>query len=224
MSAPFGGPPVDAGRSARRSTPSSPRSAASITSGTTRRARPTPTCAHCPQGLHDFLRAYYHDKSADWPGNRPYPLASWSAAELAKLPTYYVMDLDRTWPRPWRRHARRARPPWLTDEELAVYAGGVRAHRLPGRAASGTAARTSAEHSAPSCARSPGARSTCRRCSSPAPADWGIYQKPGRLRAHAAQACTRHARLHLVEGAGHWVQQEQPERSAALLLDFLRSL
>ena len=27
-----------------------------------------------PQGLHAFLRAYYHTKSADWPGNTPYPL------------------------------------------------------------------------------------------------------------------------------------------------------
>ena len=38
---------------------------------------------HPPQGLHAFLRAYYHVKSADWPGNRPHPLASGSAAELA---------------------------------------------------------------------------------------------------------------------------------------------
>src|SRR5690606_7255273 len=48
---------------------------------------------HCPQGVHDFLRAYYHHKSADWPGNRPFPLASWTAAGLAKMPTYYRTDL-----------------------------------------------------------------------------------------------------------------------------------
>jgi pimeloyl-ACP methyl ester carboxylesterase len=29
---------------------------------------------------------------------------------------------------------------------------------------------------------------------------------------------------HLVQGAGHWVQQEQPEAVNRLLLDFLRSL
>src|ERR1019366_4701304 len=39
---------------------------------------------HCPQGVHAFLRACYHYKSADWVGNKPFPLASWSAAELAK--------------------------------------------------------------------------------------------------------------------------------------------
>ena len=48
---------------------------------------------HAPQGVHDFLRAYYHHKSADWKDNQPHPLRSWSASELAKLPTYYVMDL-----------------------------------------------------------------------------------------------------------------------------------
>ena len=33
----------------------------------------------CGQGIHDFLRAYFHVKSADWPGNRPFPLAGWTA-------------------------------------------------------------------------------------------------------------------------------------------------
>jgi pimeloyl-ACP methyl ester carboxylesterase len=50
---------------------------------------------NCPQGVHAFLRAYYHYKSADWKQNRPYVLKSWSAAELAKLPDYYVMDLAK---------------------------------------------------------------------------------------------------------------------------------
>ena len=38
---------------------------------------------NCPQGVHDFLRAYYHFKSADWEQNKPFPLESWSAGELA---------------------------------------------------------------------------------------------------------------------------------------------
>ena len=35
---------------------------------------------------------------ADWAQNRPYPLARWEASELAKMPTYYVMDRDETMP------------------------------------------------------------------------------------------------------------------------------
>ncbi len=50
------------------------------------------------QGIHDFLRAYYHVKSADWKGNDPHPLTDFSAAELAKMPRYYIMDLDKTMP------------------------------------------------------------------------------------------------------------------------------
>ena len=41
---------------------------------------------HCPQGVHDFLRAYYHHKSADWKANKPFRLAGWTAAVLAVLP------------------------------------------------------------------------------------------------------------------------------------------
>jgi pimeloyl-ACP methyl ester carboxylesterase len=50
---------------------------------------------HPPQGVHDLLRAMWYFKSADWKGNKPFPLKSWSATELAKLPEYYVMDLHK---------------------------------------------------------------------------------------------------------------------------------
>ena len=35
-------------------------------------------------------------------------------------------------------------------------------------------------------------------------------------------ACTRFAGAHLLDGAGHWVQQEQAPRVSELLLDFLK--
>jgi pimeloyl-ACP methyl ester carboxylesterase len=34
-------------------------------------------------------------------------------------------------------------------------------------------------------------------------------------------ACTQMSGVHLVQGAGHWVQQEQPQAVTALLLEFL---
>jgi pimeloyl-ACP methyl ester carboxylesterase len=51
--------------------------------------------------------------------------------------------------------------------------------------------------------------------------DWGIYQFPGALERMQREACTRMLGCHLVEGAGHWVQQEQPDRVIDLLLQFL---
>jgi pimeloyl-ACP methyl ester carboxylesterase len=52
--------------------------------------------------------------------------------------------------------------------------------------------------------------------------DWGVYQTPGAVDRMRATACAHMTGFHLVEGAGHWVQQEQPERVSELLLQFLR--
>ncbi|GIS88307.1 MAG: hypothetical protein CM1200mP18_10170 [Gammaproteobacteria bacterium] len=90
----------------------------------------------CAQGVHDFLRAYFHYKSADWPDNRPYPLAAWSAEELAKMPTYYIMDLDQNMAEtvasymPDRKQVARCN--WLSEEELQVYSSHLRKTRVSG--------------------------------------------------------------------------------------------
>jgi len=52
--------------------------------------------------------------------------------------------------------------------------------------------------------------------------DWGVYQKPGDFEAMQTSACTRMLGCHLIEGAGHWVQQEQAEKVSRLLVGFLR--
>src|SRR5277367_6464478 len=82
---------------------------------------------HCKQGVHAFLRAYYHHKSADWRANKPHPLAGWSAEELAKMPTCYIMDLNETMAETVAHEmpsaAEIAANAWLPDNELAVYAG-----------------------------------------------------------------------------------------------------
>jgi pimeloyl-ACP methyl ester carboxylesterase len=52
--------------------------------------------------------------------------------------------------------------------------------------------------------------------------DWGVYQRPGALERMQESACTKMVGCNLLEGAGHWVQQEQPEAVSSLLIDFLR--
>jgi pimeloyl-ACP methyl ester carboxylesterase len=52
--------------------------------------------------------------------------------------------------------------------------------------------------------------------------DWGIYQTPGAIERMQDTACARMRGYRLLAGAGHWVQQEQPERVSELLIDFLR--
>lgn len=177
----------------------------------------------CRQGLHDFLRAYYHYKSADHDGNRPFPLHSWTAEELAKLPTYYVMDLDKnmaeTVAPEMPSSAAIAACHWLPDAELRVYSaefgrtglqGGLQWYRC----------NTSAAHTAELKLFS-GRTIDVPSAFISGAQDWGIHQTPGALDAMRAKACTRMLDCHLVEGAGHWVQQEQPARVSELLLDFL---
>ena len=52
--------------------------------------------------------------------------------------------------------------------------------------------------------------------------DWGSYQSPGALERMQGSACTDMRGVHMVDGAGHWVQQEQPEQTSRLLIEFLR--
>ena len=77
------------------------------------------------QGVHDFLRAYYHHKSADWKANKPFELKGWTAEELAKMPTYYIMDLAdgmaETVAKEMPSAAEIAANTWLPDGELEVY-------------------------------------------------------------------------------------------------------
>lgn len=177
-----------------------------------------------PQGLHDFLRAYYHHKSADWPDNKPHPLTGWTAAEMAKLPTYYVMDRNETMPQTVAKEmpsrAQIAANTWLPDDELAVYAseyartgfqGGLQWYRCE------TVSALKAEYELFA-----GRRIDVPSCFIAGAQDWGIHQKPGMLEAMQTRACSDFRGVHLIEGAGHWVQQEQPADVARLLLAFLR--
>lgn len=177
----------------------------------------------CPQGVHAFLRGYFHFKSADWPGNNPSRLAAWSAEELAKMPTYYIMDLDRdmaaTVAPEMPSAGKIAACPWLSEDELAVYSaeyertgfqGGLQWYRC----------RTQGVNADLSVFAG-------RTIDVPAmfiagKSDWGIYQTPGAIERMQESACTRMRACHLIDGAGHWVQQERPERVSELLIEFLR--
>ena len=177
-----------------------------------------------PQGVHDFLRAYYHHKSADWKVNQPYPLKSWSAGEIAKLPTYYVMDLAKdmaaTVAEEMPSAAEIAANKWLPDSELAFYSaeytrtgfqGGLQWYRC------GTSGAFLAELQTWS-----GRTIDVRSAFISGKQDWGTYQRPGVYETMQSKACTRMIGCNLVDGAGHWVQQEQPNEVSWLLVQFLR--
>jgi pimeloyl-ACP methyl ester carboxylesterase len=180
---------------------------------------------HCPQGIHDFLRAYFYVKSADWKRNEPFPLESWSAEELAKLPTYYVMEAGKgmaeTVSPEMPSASEIAACMWLPDDQLRVYStafartgfqGGLQWYRCM------TSGWNTSELQLFS-----GRTIDVPSCFIAGQSDWGVYQKPGDFERMQDSACTRMLGCHLVSGAGHWVQQEQPVQVAELLVAFLQS-
>jgi pimeloyl-ACP methyl ester carboxylesterase len=239
MSAPFTGPPAlpfDTAGAAPPSGPGADSSFARVNDELAKLPRPrkhyqayystrraNADMQGCPQGVHAFLRAYYHVKSADWQQNKPFPLASWAAAELAKMPTYYVMDLDKgmaeTVAPEMPSAAEIAACRWLPESELRVYGGeyarigfqgGLQWYRCR------TEGRYDAELQTFS-----GLTIDVPSIFIAGKSDWGPFQVPGSLDRMQGGACTRMLGCHLVDGAGHWVQQEQPDRVCELLLHFL---
>jgi len=180
---------------------------------------------HAPQGLRAFLRAYYHMKSADWKPNKPFHLSAMTAGEFAKLPTYYVMELNKNMPdtvapaMPSASEIAACR--WLPDSELSVYVGeydrtgfqgGLDGYRVRLTAAHNAELQLFSNRTVDVPSMFVGGKS-----------DWGVYQTPGAFESMQKAACTQMESVHLVGGAGHWVQQEQPEAVTQLLLRFLRN-
>ena len=176
------------------------------------------------QGVHAFLRAYFHHKSADWTANKPYRLASWTAEELAKMPTYYIMDLldgmAETVAKEMPSEKEIAANRWMPEAEMRVFAeeygrttfqGGLNWYR----------ARVE-PRLVPEQELFGGRTIDVPSCFIAGASDWGIYQVPGAIERMQNEAFTRMSKVHLVDGAGHWVQQERPEETARLILAFLR--
>jgi len=234
MSAPFAGPPALPFNTAGQPAPAA---AADIHAALAALPRPRKhyqwhystreadhAMHHAPQGLTAFLRAYYHVKSADWAQNQPCTLKSWTAEELAKMPGYYIMDLAKNM-------AEMVAPEmpsnleisgckWLTDAELSVYAGEFGRTGFQG-ALQWYRCRTSGRFNGELEVFS-GWRIDVPALFIAGKADWGPFQRPGDIEAMRDQACSRLLGCHTVDGAGHWVQQEQPEQVVALVLRFMR--
>ena len=178
------------------------------------------------QGVHAFLRAYYHMKSGDWASNRPFRLEGWTGSELAKMPHYYVMEhgkgMAETVAAEMPSAAEIAACDWLPDDELRVYSaeygrtgfqGGLNSYRV------GTAGRN-ADFQRAFAGRTidqPSMFVAGRQ-------DWGVYQSPGAVERMEHSACTDMRGVHLLDGAGHWVQQEQAADVARRLVEFLRAV
>ena len=181
---------------------------------------------HAPQGLHAFFRAYYHYKSADWKGNMPHPLKARTAEQMAQIPTYYVMEKDKGMAEtvaPFMPSvAEIAACKWLTEAEVEVYATEYARTGFTG-ALQGYRVRRGAEpKSVAEMLTFSGRTIDVPSMYIAGKSDWGVYQTPGAVEKMQRSACTHMVGFHLLDGAGHWVQQEQPEQVSTRLIAFLR--
>ena len=109
---------------------------------------------------------------------------------------------------------------WLPDEELAVYATEYQRTGFQGglnwyRSRSGGAFESELQLFS---GRSIDVPSIFVSGTS----DWGVYQTPGAVERMQGTACTNMVGCHLLDGAGHWVQQEQAAKVSELLVGFLK--
>ena len=171
-----------------------------------------------------FIRSYYFHKSADWPENDPYPLESWSATELSKMPTYYIMDLDDDMAEtvakvtPSQEYIQACT--WLSEEDIAVYESEYQRTGFQGglnwyRASASEENRTKLELFS-------GMNITIPSLFISGKQDWGSFQRPGTLEK-MQKICTKMKPIEFIGGAGHWVQQEQPEKVVTSILNFIKS-
>ncbi|KAG2041154.1 Alpha/Beta hydrolase protein [Suillus americanus] len=190
------------------------------------------------KALYDFLGGYFYMKSGHWDGNDTHPLPSAFslspniselAIDLATLPEYYVMPLHESMPDIIARHVRMdARVTWPRADEVA---GGVYAAEFGRTGFQGGLNYYRSTFSPPPPERVAQLRALAgRRVEVPAAfisgtRDWGVYQTPGAVRKMREVVCSaggmQDEDFVLIEGAGHWVQQEAPEMVVRELVRFL---
>jgi len=181
--------------------------------------------ANPAQGLHLFLRGYLHVKSAKWENNLPHPLQSWTAQELAKMPHYYIMPLEKSMPETIADmmvgQDMDATETWMPGKDLAVYVqewsrtgfqGALNHYRIT----------TDPSHMK-DLELFAGKKIECPSTFISGARDWGNYQQPGAIESYP-EACSDFRGIQMIDEAGHWPQQEQPVAVVSAILGFLDDL
>jgi pimeloyl-ACP methyl ester carboxylesterase len=182
---------------------------------------------NAPGGLRKFLRTYYHAKSADSTHiTTPHRLPILTATALAALPHYYIMPLHASMPQTISAEAPSdavvANDQWLPNADLDVYVseytrtgfqGGLNWYRclMDSQSLGQLQVFTGMKVVVPAMFIA-------------GKEDWGVYQLPGAAELMRHKVCERMDQedFIIIEGAGHWVQQEAPDAVLENLLRFLK--
>jgi pimeloyl-ACP methyl ester carboxylesterase len=185
------------------------------------------------QGMTDFFRAFYYMKSADFPGNQNLqPLhavhtAKEAAEQNAQMPEYYVMRRGKSMPAtvaavmPDADYIKSCK--WLTEPECEVY--GLEYTRSGWTGALHEYRHRRNNSYPPTVAEQ--LTFSGRTIDVPAQViagkeDWGANRTIGGPMNIGKTGFTQFKGVHMVEGAGHWAHEEQPEQVSSLLTEFLR--
>jgi pimeloyl-ACP methyl ester carboxylesterase len=176
-----------------------------------------------PQGLHEFLLGYFYLKSADWKGNKPTALKNVSA--MAQIPGYYIMDKSKGMAETVAGLVPSGIDigftPWFTEAELEVY---VSEYERTGFQGALNGYRTYFDPLLIAELQLFAGRTIDVPSSFIAgKSDWAVYLTPGAVDVMKTQVCTQLQDFTLLDGAGHWLQDEQPEAVCSSLLGFLRN-
>ena len=187
---------------------------------------------HLPPGMtmSRFFRAFYYMKSHDFPGNQNLKslhavhTAHEAAEQDAIIPEYYVMRRDRSMPATMAAYMPSAdyiaTCKWLTNAECDVYG---QEYALSGW----TGALHNYRRGFDPDARDEMMTFVGRTIDVPAQVisgrqDWGANRGVGGPEKAGGRGFTQFKGVHMVDGAGHWVHEEQPEQVTEYLLSFLK--
>jgi pimeloyl-ACP methyl ester carboxylesterase len=187
-----------------------------------------------PQGMSDFFRAFYYMKGHEFPGNqdlqpmKPVQTAKEAAEQNARMPEYYVMRRDRSMPAtmaaymPSREYIAGCK--WLTQAECDVYGQEYTASGWTGALHNYRHRRDNSF--LPNLAEQ--LTFSGRTIDVPAQfiagkQDWGANRIAGGATGAGRSGFTNFTGVLMVDRAGHWPHEEQPEIVGEHLVRFVKS-
>ncbi len=182
---------------------------------------------NCDQGLTKFLRGYFHFKSNDYKGNKPFKLKSFSAKEMIKMPEYYIMNINLGMAQtvdkfmPTEDEINDCK--WLSKSDLNFY---VKNFSKSGFKKALFWYKVMLSKKEKLKIINLGLKSYINIPSIfiAGKTDWGIFQKPGDLERMQINFLKNYFGTKIIKGAGHWVQQEKPINTFNTIIKFYNKL
>ena len=181
----------------------------------------------CKQGLKNFFRSYFYFKSYDYIENKPFKLKKFTANELSKMPEYYIMKLNLGMAQTVKKYSPTqievSKCMWLNDVDLNYYVKNYINSGIKKPLSWYKVMLSKKEKLRIIKLKLPKSIDIPSIFISGS-ADWGMYQKPGDLEKMESIFFKNYFGRFIIKKAGHWVQQEQPNKTFELIMKFLKKL